>query len=103
MLVSASAKRPEGNAASDVGRLVKRVKLSADSPVEDKMDFPADSDGQLVEGTPAEDTGPSDLYLDTVGFPCLLPVLNFLIPYFRLTELSLILISRKSAQFLCQT
>jgi hypothetical protein len=64
-----SAKRAEGNAAGDVERAVKRVKLSADFSQENgkltTTDVPDDSEGHIGEHT-TEDAGPSDLYLDTV-------------------------------------
>jgi hypothetical protein len=60
MPVSVSAKRPEGNDASDVERPLKRSKLSADPSEEDKST-------EVPDTHTAVDAGPSDLYLDTVG------------------------------------
>jgi hypothetical protein len=99
MLVSVSAKRPEGNAESDVGRSVKRAKLSADPSEKDKT--PGDSDSGTDEGLHTAE-GPSDLYLDTVG-PVNCSAQMSSLSYFRLTEQSLISILRKSARSLCQT
>jgi len=104
MLAPVSAKRPEENAASSgVDRPVKRAKLSADSSEGDER---SDVPGEYPEGDMepiAEDAGPSDLYLDTVGptYRCVARMSS--LSYSRLTELSLISISRKSAQFPSQT
>lgn len=75
MLVSVSAKRPEGNTTeNDIERPVKRAKISSD---EDKiLTRTGDFDGNTSEHEyTAEDAGPSDLYLDTVG-PTLVPLLG---------------------------
>src|SRR5260370_264106 len=97
MLAPVSAKRPEENAASGgVDRPVKRAKLNADfSKGDERSDVPGEySEGDM--GPIAEDSGPSDLYLDTVSptYRCMAQMSSQ--SYSRLTELSLISISRKS-------
>ena len=70
MLVSVSAKRPESNTTeNNVERPVKRAKLSVYPSDEDKiLTRTGDFDGDTGEREyTAEDAGPSDLYLDTVG------------------------------------
>ncbi len=80
MSSTSSAKRSESNGAannaSDV-RPVKRARLSVEPSNEMELTsqekstssdgFPDEIDGNIDDDLPAVDTGPSDLYLDTVS------------------------------------
>lgn len=66
MADSSSLKRFEGNgAAGSVDRPVKRARISTEPSSKDsKLEDGAEDDAE--DSYPAEDSGPSDLYLDTV-------------------------------------